>query len=277
MVLWVPANKGIYRVQHNGGDVGSATPGTSVTTGGSSSTKGTPAELIASTSFDTYRIVIIASGYGTSAISSMGCLDILIGGATEEVLIPNLLMGFCGSFGTRDRGPKIWEFPLYIPAGSRLAAQAAGERVSTAFNVVVYLYGGNAIPPGPLGGKVTTYGITTIPEGTNIDPGANGAEGVWSQMTASTNQDHIALIPSFQSNLDITLQQVVFQVDVGVGSATEESLGSYWYTSDIVETLGGPYPYTPIYQNIPAGTRLVMRSSSSGVSGNFNGVIHAVS
>src|SRR6188508_826549 len=151
MVLWTP-QKGIWRVQHNTGTVGTTDPATLVTTGASSSVKGTAVELISSTSFDAYKVIIMASGYGTSAISTMGCLDILVGAAPEEVLIANLLMGFCGSYFIRDHGPKIWEFPLYIPAGSRIAAQAAGERVSTAFSVQIFLYGGYGVPSGPVGG-----------------------------------------------------------------------------------------------------------------------------
>src|SRR3990167_4779725 len=176
-MLWVP-QKGILRVQHNTGAVGTATPGTSVTTGASSATKGTPAEIFAATSFDAYWLTVIASDYGAAAASSSGCLDILTGEATEEVLIPNLLMGGCGRMGSAIVvSPKRWDFPLYIPAGSRLAARAAGLRLSTAMRVWLFLYGGNGSPPFRVGSKVVTYGVTTVPHGVAITPGETGAEG----------------------------------------------------------------------------------------------------
>lgn len=128
-MLWFPT-KGRLRSESNVGSVGDTTPGTTVTTGTTFSNKGTPAELIAATAFDSFFIVIVASGYAISGFGSRGCLDILIGAATEAVLIPNLLMGYCGDWlgsGGVDSAPKCWAFPLYIPAGSRLATQAAGE------------------------------------------------------------------------------------------------------------------------------------------------------
>src|SRR5689334_3769686 len=132
-MLWVP-QKGIWRMQTNVSNVGSASPGTDVTTHATvTSTKGTPAQLIASSSFDTYLLVIMATNYSNNATASAGCLDILVGSSTEEVLIANLLMGGCGDWAAQNVGPgKIWEFPVYIPAGTRIAAQAAGERLSTA-------------------------------------------------------------------------------------------------------------------------------------------------
>lgn len=279
MILWTPPNKGILRVQHNTGDVGTTNPGTLVTTGASSSVKGTPAELISSTSFDAYKIVIMASHYGVSAIGSAGCLDILIGASTEEVLISNLLMGYSGAYAVAGRGPKIWEFPLYIPAGSRIAAQAAGERLSTGMRVQVYLYGGKGTPSNPIGGKVTTYGMATIPNGTTVVAGANGAEGAWTQITASTIQSHFAFVPSFQvSPADTSINARSLQLDLGIGAATEKAIGApFWFATDTSETMSGPYPQTPTFHDVPAGTRLVMRASCSGSVDGYQGAIHAIS
>ncbi len=140
--LHIP-HKGSLRFQHNVGTVGDVTPGTTVTTGAAEATKGTPAELIASTNFDAYWFEFYAFAYGNAATDSQGALDILIGAATEEVWIANLLMGFCGILSSTAPGPKTWRFPLHLPGGSRIAAQAAGKRLSTALTVAVWLYGGN--------------------------------------------------------------------------------------------------------------------------------------
>jgi hypothetical protein len=277
-MLWSP-QKGVRRLEHNTGAVGTATPGTSVTTGGTSSTKGTAVQLIASTAFDAYWVKVVASSYGLAATASEGALDILIGAATEEVLIPNLLMGGCGSIAAAGNGPKCWDFPLYIPAGSRLAAQAAGARVSTAMRVAIYLYGGDGYPAFRVGSKVTTYGMGTVPNGTTITPGASGAEGSWTQITSSTSEDHFAFVPSFQCNADTTMNLRQFMVDIGTGAATEEMIAEgYWFATDNGELMGGPYNSMPCMTDVPSGTRLVMRVSNSGANDSgYNGVIHAVS
>lgn len=278
-MLWVP-QKGKLLVEHNTGTVGSLTAGTSVTTGAASSTKGTAVQLIASTAFEAYWLTVIAYAYGNTATDSQGCLDILTGAATEEVLIPNLLMGFCGTQALGPgRGHKRWDFPLYIPAGSRLAAQAAGMRLSTAMRVMVFLYGGDGIPHYQVGTKVTTYGVT-VPVGTTVVPGASGAEGAWTQISASSSENHFAIVPSFQPGTDTTLNTLAYAYDIGIGAATEEEIAqSYWYAVNADEAMFGAINSMPTFQDIPSGTRLSVRVSNSGVNdlGNYNGALHCVS
>lgn len=279
-MLWVP-QKGIVQVQTNIGDTGTSTPGTSVTTGGAAGTKGTPAELIASTNFDAYWVTITASDYAAAGAAAQGALDILIGSATEEVLIPNLLFGHAGmhSNATAGMGPKRWDFPLYIPAGQRIAVQACGQRTSAAFRVQIYLYGGNGYPPYRVGSKVTTYGLSSLPRGTSITPGASGAAGSWTQVTASTSEDHFAFVPSFQAATDLTMSNLTHTVEMGIGAATEEKIGfTYLFGSDANERMQGPVNSYPSFADVPSGTRLAMRASCSGVNdAAYDCMIHAVS
>jgi hypothetical protein len=283
-MLWVP-QKGIWRLEHNLGAVGTTTPGTSVTTGAAASTKGTPVQLIAATAFDAYWITILASNYGLAATTSQGCLDILTGAATEEVLIPDLLMGFCGGGSVLGEAHKRWDFPLYIPAGSRIAARVAGDRTTTAMRVGVMLYGGSGVPPFRVGSKVTTYGITTVPAGTDVAAGYSAAEGAWVQIAAATSEDHFAFLPSFHpTDGDTTFSGVkTVYLDLGIGAATEElMLGveqSYIYRMGSGELCEGPWVSMPCFQDVPSGTRLVARCSYSGATdtGEPDVAIHAVS
>ncbi len=281
-MMWVPRKGNLLR-EHNTGSVSPTglLPGTSVTTGATATTKGAAAQIFASTSFDTYWVTVLAHGLGNAATASEGCLDLLLGAATEEVIIANMLMGYAGiSTSTGGgRGPKRWDFPLYIPAGSRIAAQAASARTSFALRVWVFLFGGCGLPPYRLGGKITTYGIGTVPNGTTITPGASGAEGAWTEIAASTSEDHFALVPSFQVSGDTTINNLLQQVDLGIGAATEEQVAEgYWFFTEGGETMSGPEPSMPCFQDIPSGTRLVMRASNGGTNdGGYNGAIHAVS
>lgn len=281
-MLFVPSS-GPVLTESNTGTVADNAPnfsGTLVTTGaGTSATKGAVAQLIASTLFDAYWVTVIAGSYGLAAAASEGCLDILIGAATEDVLIADLLMGYCGGeVAAAGGGPKIWNFPLHVPAGSRLSAKACGARLSTAFKVAIYLYGGNGYPTFPCGQKVTTYGVTA-PTGTLITPGASGVEGAYAQIVAATSGDHIAVVPSFQVEADITTNNKCLVSDIGVGAATEEEIASqHIWTTDANEHMGGPWNAMPCFRDIPSGTRLAFRASNSaGNDGQYGAALHCVS
>ena len=287
-MLWIP-QKGIIRMQHNLGSLGTQTVGTSVTTGAAAATKGAAVELIAATNFDAYWVTVIASNYGLAATTSQGCLDILIGAATEEVLIPNLLMGFCGGSAVLGEGFKQWSFPLFISAGSRLAARVAGDRVSTAMRVGIILRGGNGCPPFRVGTKVTTYGITTVPAGTDVAAGYSGVEGAWVQIVAATSEDHFAFFPSFHptdGDTTLTPTKTIF-ADIAIGAAgVEKQLGgttdsqcSFIFRYGTGELCDGPLQQFPIFEDVPSGTRLSARISMSGATdtGEPDMAIHAVS
>jgi hypothetical protein len=275
-MLWVP-QKGQLRVETNAGAVGTANIGTAVTTGAAAGTKGAVAQLIASTLFDAYWIMVMASNLNSSATASEGALDIMVGAATEELLIPNMLMGYAGGAGSPIGGPQVWQFPLYIPAGSRLSAKACSARTSTAFRVAVWLYGGDGVPPFRVGSKVTTYGVT-VPNGTTITPGASGAEGAWTQIAATSSEDHFAFYPSFQPQADTTINNLYYNVDIGVGAATEEQIGSWFFQTNSNESMGGPFNPMPAFQDVSSGTRLAMRASCSGVlDGGYGAALHGIS
>lgn len=267
-------------MQHNAGAAGNGTA--SVVTGGSASTKGTPVEIFSSTSFDCYHITIIAYAYGTAGVASPGSVDILAGAATEYVLIPDLLMGYCGSNGATT-GPKRWDFPLYIPAGTRIAAQSAGNRTSTAVGIQVFLHGGPGYPPFRVGSKVTTYGITTVPHGTTV-PGGIAAWGAWTQIVASTTLDHFAFVPSFQCISASGTNLRDYALEMGVGAATEQTIGEApwrWHTCLNERMTNSSVARTwPDYYDVPAGSRLSARlynGTSSNETGGYSVVIHAMS
>lgn len=272
--------KGFQRFDdHNLGSVGSVTWGKSVTTGAAATTKGTPVGLVASTLYDAYWLRIYAHRYNSTGAASDGAMDILIGAATEEIFIADLLFGQAGSFGAAGNAGKWWDFPVYIPAGSRLAVQAAGRRTSTAFRVGYQLLGGNTSPHSPVGTKVITYGNASA-SGTAVTAGTSGAEGSWTQITASTSEDHIAVVPSWQCGNDTTMTNQMCTIDIGVGSATEELISApYHYSVDQNEAMSGPYSMFPTIVDIPASSRLVVRASTSAASNDTgnNACLHCVS
>lgn len=281
-MLWPPLTGEWRNNDHNYGTGSAASFGTSITTGAAAATKGTAVQLIASTAYDSFLMEIIAAEYGAAGRNSNCCLDILLGAATEHVLIPNLLAGYCGgsTSSSLQTGPKRWLVPIYVPAGSRISAQAAGNATSTAMRVGVRMIGGVNAPGFPCGTKVTTYGIGTVPNGTAITPGVSNAEGAWTQITASTTEKHIALFDSFQVNADTSTTNSLLAVDMGYGAATEEEvLGQEFFLLNSNETMVDFGIRWPIFKNIPSSSRLVMRASNSIATNDsgYHGAIHAVS
>lgn len=285
-MLWTPS-KGALLYEHTHGDSGTAGPGVLVQTGGTSATKGTPVELIAATAFDAYLVQVIVSQYGASNTTARLAVDLMIGASTEEVLVADMLCGFVGSLVANEASAMNYVFPVYIPAGTRLSAQAAGDRTNTNCRVSVQLYGGAGYPPFPVGQRVVTYGIGTVPNGTNVTPGASGAEGAWTEITASTTEDCIAIIPSAQPPTgDSSLTTSLFRADVGVGAATEEIIAgggreqSFMWRLTSVEIAHGLINPLPLFADIPSGSRLSTRLSRTSIADNvatWNMALHCVS
>ena len=265
-MLYIP-NKGILRTQTNLSSVGSITPGTSLTP--SVGSKGGTVELIASTDFDVFAVKLGFNSYSLSAAARRCAADLLLGAATEEIAIADILCGFTSALDT-GRG-KIYLFPLYIPAGTRIAIQGQGDSATPAMHVSITLYGGHCVPWWQPFQKCDTYG-GTVPDGVAVTEGAAGAEGSWTQIVASTTRDHKAVVPSFSSNNDTSVQAAAHSFDVGIGSATEEQIGvPFYFQGNSSEREIGPWPNWPIFHDIPAGTRLAVRCSSSNATVDTRG------
>lgn len=260
--------KGGLRYQDNFTSAGSSAPGTTVPAHATlNSSKGTVTELLASLDFDCHELFIYCTGYGAAAASSKGFLSIYVGAATEQVLIPDLLIGGAGGAGL---GGKRWRFPIYIPAGTRVSAALGGERTGVNANVAIMAVGGTMSPHVVCGSKVVTYGLSTQPDATNITPGASGAEGSFTQITASTTENHIAVMPSWQPPTDTTLNARIYSVDIGIGSATEAIIarleGPYIYQTNASEQCSTDGYDGVVYADIPSGSRLAARVSNNGTN-----------
>lgn len=115
--------------------IGSATSGVTVTANSSAHTKGSWAELIASTASDAAGLIVTVYGVGASAQDTATLLDIGVGSAgNERTIIPNVGVG-----GASTSSPSwvgiTFTVPVFIPAGSRVAARiqsvVAGGKTAT--------------------------------------------------------------------------------------------------------------------------------------------------
>lgn len=265
------------KVISNSGIVGSAAPGTSIPDGATVNTYGTLTEIIsaAANNQDSWGIAINFVGRTSpSAALSEGCLDILIGGATDDMLIPSLLVG-----GAYIASARSFFFPIHIPAGKRLAAQFSSAYAhTTEAQIMVSLYGGTP-PPFRVGRKVTSYGTKiNNSRGLAVTATASGGAATATQMTASTTEDHFYFLPSFQASTDTTLSTSYTNIGIGVGAATEERIGTWWFGRHTDERQEGPYPEMGAWRDVAAGTRLtILASNSTTNDAAYDGIIHAVS
>lgn len=278
MTFWTPRN-GDMAVVSNEGAVGTANPGTSVPDGASVNTYGTVTELISSGSnlygADAFE-VMVCNTLNPSALVGEMSLDILVGGATDDVLVSSLLVG--GSY-YGNSGRSYW-FPVSIPPGVRIAARiSAGAAQTTEPRVVFKMYKWG-VPPFKTGSKITTYGTkVNNSRGVALTVAASGAARTATQITASTTEDHFYFYPGVQVETDSTIATATFiNVTIGFGAATEEDSAQTWWLSKNASELQSMWPMWGETRDVPSGTRLTLNASNGSTNDTVNGgLIYAVS
>lgn len=275
-MLWLP-NNGRVNVITNAGIVGTATPGTGLPSNATTLLDGAVTEIISAANNvqESWGIKIWISSTGLAATAAEACADILIGGATDDVLIPALICGYAVAQGSGYG----YYFPLHIPQGKRIAARLASVRVSITAQIVIWLYGGSN-PPWQVGRKVTALGTQiNNARGQAIVPTASGGAASVTQLIASTAEDYFALAPGFQAATDTTITPNGYvNIGIGLGAATEDRVGTWWFSKTTGEDMGGPWPTFPVFRDVPAGSRVTMLASNSGANdAAYDGLVYAVS
>ena len=104
--------------------------GVNVDPGGVANTKSAWVEIAASTNrAHQWLMMAVSAGDFAIALGHRWLIDVGIGGAgSEVVLIPDLLAGAADIYDGIAGGP--WEFPIYIPQGSRLTVRAQDSQTT---------------------------------------------------------------------------------------------------------------------------------------------------
>lgn len=245
----------------------SDTPGTAINNPvGAANTKDTTwTTLLAAVGFDVHLVAVHFYESSVAGTNTATLIDLGIGAAAaEEVLIPDLLAGWC--HGATIGMAKSYLFPLYIPAGSRLSARAASVRTTGSVRCLVELFGGPRNPDHWCGQQVTAYGIDAAnSRGTAVTAGASSAEGAWTQIVAATSQKHSALVLGLGgATATTTVTNGSYTADVGVGAATEAAIAeNLRWRSTTAETYFQAHPWLPIFVPVPSSERLAVRMSTN--------------
>lgn len=235
-----------------------STYGTTVTAHASADTKGAAVELVAATTHDAHWVEVMAGPPSAATVSY--AIDLLIGAATEAVLIPDLTLR---SRAVSDGGGR-WLFPVFIPTGSRIAAQVAASTGGTTIAVGVALFNAG-ITAGHLASTVAQYGTITNSLGVNVDPGITGhTDAAWVELTAATVRDHSWLVLTV-ANTETALSGATKNlIDIGIGAATEAVLVADLPVggANIADSFRPEMTFhLPVF--VPRGSRLTVRHRCS--------------
>lgn len=237
-----------------------ASNGTTVSAPGSTNTKGSYTQLIASTAHDASGLLL--SGYFTAPSGAgYGLIDIAIGAASsEQVLISNIAVNRQTSNAMG--WPPIL-IPCSIPAGARVSARYQASQTSATCVLSAQAVGGMLNYP-ILANRSETLGAdTSTSKGTSIDPGGTAnTKGSYVQMAASTAFASKWAILSFTADSPSTLGWN-WLIDVAVGASSSEQIvvPNLWVPS---AGLAGGLCIARVFMPlaIPAGTRVAMRCQS---------------
>lgn len=234
-------------------------------------TKSSYTQIIAATAIKYDALTLdIAQNSGDGGADSF-LVDLAIGaGGSEQVIVPNVLVDSTRAIGFGRAGLTV---PVLIPSGTRIAArlqETAGAGTRTV-NVALVGRNGGANRPRALGGDAIAYGAdTTNTTGTLIDQGASAnAYGSWIQMTASTSRDHRyigAIFGNSKTAGNPTNNPFTMDVQLAVGAGGSEQI--IGYTQFTIQNWTLVVPNLEVWAEIPAGSRLAMRSKCTGAGSN---------
>jgi hypothetical protein len=174
---------------------------------------------------DCYGIMICLNNASTSTASRNIIVTIGIdtaGGTSYVDLIPHLLAASAAGFTTQSHAGHWYYFPIYIPAGSAIAAKAAVNNAGAgSLRVACWLFGAPSSKETLIYGHgVEAIGVTTASSsGTAVTPG-NATEGSWTSL-GTTSKPCFAWQQGF-GIANGTMTALVYNGDISYGNGTNQ-------------------------------------------------------
>ena len=225
---------------------------TDATSSASVHTKGSYAEVVASTSADSNFMSFRIQSTAVNGASSGHLLDIAVGSAGNEVVIaPDLAVGGIGGLGS----DVVIQMPISIPSGSRIAIRNQAEIASQTARVgqfELFNFDATGVPT-----EVDSLGINTA---TSAGTKLAGSSGSWTEIVASTTRAYtaICMVPSTTEAVQSNLANRTLEVGVG-SSGNEVSFGAINVSYSGNEFVALRSNVVLFGQDIPAGSRLAVR------------------
>lgn len=254
-----------YPVQNDMIPTGTPVLGTALTAHTNANTVGSWVSLLSTISYDIHHVWVLFTNASTAGTPEQVFVNLGIGPDSSNVTtIADSLMAGCAFVGNIAGNPRIYNAPLFIPAGTQLWGQC--QSTITGGNTVdcaVWAYGGQDLAAGfPNVYAWEAIGANTgTTLGTSITPG-NAAFGSYAELTASCANDYIGLMAA-EAFTDASYTSSTYVIKAGIGASTEQELGPCsWSFHDSSERIAS---HTfPVWADIPAGTRVALSMACSG-------------
>lgn len=245
----------------------------SATAAGTSHTKGSWVEIVASTTEDAVSLAMNTSAAIAANATDTRCLvDIGIGSAgSEVVVIPDIAVGnkFYSIAG--------WLFPIFIPKGTRVAFRSQHAQASNTNSFRFRLGRASAQSIRPASYCVNMGANTSTSSGVvSTWGGAPHTKGSWSEITSAAPEPLSGLQVCVDHNGVGVASNGSVLIDIGVGSAGSETViasNMFYVTgaSEWIDNFGGGLAYIPA--RIPTGQRIAVRHQSSVSNASTLGVV----
>jgi hypothetical protein len=197
---------------------------TTLTSPGSTNTKGAWTQLSSSLPFDVSGILINHQDTGGSVNGSQ-LYDLGVGSSGNEwAIIENIYnqnYDVSSSDGLGNFGAKFW--PINLRAGARLSARQQVNSLSAkSAQLSVTLF--PAFPGGLQGGSriVALGAVTASTSGTVVGPASSTAWGSWVELSASCPAEVVAIMPYVFSQQGATADYVYTATDIALGGSGSE-------------------------------------------------------
>lgn len=231
--------------------------------------------------FDCHYLVISLSNMAFSTDNGQVLLDILVdraGGTSWSTLISDLACGFTAAIGTTAAMPVFFHFPIWIPAGSMLGAQARTRGGGTSGRIFAWVYGTPSRPDAWwCGTAVESLGVdASISQGTDLTyPGSANNWGSWTNVGSTTSARYGAIQLGINGT-DAASAAIAYHFEVGYGS--QRAPGTHFLNKYMSLNESGAGLFNgPMWCDIPAGSQMQARRIDSGTSGEtINVAIYGV-
>jgi hypothetical protein len=203
-----------------------------------------------------------------------GWVDIGVGPSSADVQPIASKLVCANAYGA---GAIYW-LPLRIPIEHNVYARLQAYYPTLSNVGITLTVVGGQMNPGsfPVSANIASIGDGPYTCGTTIVPGASGAEGSWTQITASTIENYDGFLVSRLFNIDQTMTGNLYNtLDIGIGGAgAEVSIGENVTTQFIQNTNEQVTSISyPTFIGAPKGSRISVRCSGSTTADTGGNVV----
>lgn len=236
----------------------SVSEGTELTSSGSTHTKGSYTELIASTSRG-YQGLYVMLGGGVNGRREM--FDIAVGaGGSEQIVLADLWLRL-----QNDGSLQQFYVPLTVKRSSRISARMQSTNASDLTRIKLIGVGGTFVGHPGIQVVDTVGADTATTDGTAVVSGASNTKGSWTQIVASTTRRSRWILVAWGVG---GTQQLM---DIGIGASSSEVL---LIPNLVNRASGDQQAFYSMPCDIPAGTRISARTAAALATNTSNVVIY---